>query len=105
MEKQNLIDSINNYLDNVSDESALICIAHDPNSNDGFVFSYGNTELISFLLSNKEYVEDQDFITDMKKSILNIAYNICDQDEEVKDRFLNKLLFIEEERAKRENLN
>ena len=56
----------------------------------------GDEDLFSFIFSSKEYVNEleNEGFKKAKRTILNTALNICEQDSKIREVFLNGLLNI-----------
>lgn len=91
------MEEINSFSLGMGEEQALLVIMNDEENADGMLFLNGDWGLISSLISTKGYVNepnevDKPYLNDIRKLILNTAYNMCNNDEKVKNSFLEGLL-------------
>jgi len=91
-----LFNDINKYLKTTTDDDAILVLFHNKKDGDCFTALAGDWEILSALFSTKGYVNfdkgDKEEFDNIKKMILNTAYNICMTDELIKEQFKNKLL-------------
>jgi len=88
-------NAINKHCETLTDDDALLFLSHNKKQGDAFFCLVGDWELLSILFSVKGYPnvpEDakNDF-EDVKKMILNTAFNICHTDLEIRELFTKRL--------------
>jgi hypothetical protein len=88
-------NTLNKYLETLTDDDALMFIHHNKKDGDALMSLVGDWELLSILFSVNGYTnlpdDESHSYYEVKKMILNTAYNICLADEEAKNRFINNL--------------
>ena len=69
------------------------CVNHAVDDGKLYIDLEGNKDLFSLIFSSKKYVNELDSVSflEARKLILNTAINICEQDEEIKQKFLTQL--------------
>jgi len=72
------------------------CVNHAVDDGKLYIDLEGNKELFSLIFSSKKYVNELDSVSflEARKLILNTALNICNEDEEIRNKFLVKLTEI-----------
>ena len=85
---------IKEYQTTLSDDDALLVLSHNKKDGDCITLLNGDWQILSALF-NDGYVNfvngNRKWLNDIKKSILNIAYNICEFDNKSKRKFLKAL--------------
>jgi len=88
-------NTVNDFSKTLTDDDALLVLSHNKKQGDCIAVLAGDWEILSQMLSTDGYVNtnEQNINTfeNIKKSILNTAYNICANDVIVKDRFMEGL--------------
>ena len=83
------------HAETLTNDDALLILSHNKKQGDCFVSLVGDWEILSVLLSQKGYVNYEKGNTEqfenIKKMILNTAYNICMTDEEKRIKFIEGL--------------
>lgn len=88
-------NEINEYSKKLTDDDALLILSHNKRDGDCITLLSGDWEILSSLFSIDGYVNltegNQAQFLEIKRMILNTAYNICATDSEYRDKFINGL--------------
>jgi len=88
-------NALNDYADKLTDNDALLVLSHNKKDGDCITLLAGDWELLSSLFSVKGLVNLSEGnvkqFENIKKMILNTAFNICATDEKYKDKFIKGL--------------
>lgn len=88
-------NGLNEYTKELTDNDALLVLSHNKKDGDCITLLSGDWEILSSLFSTKGYVNltegNQEQFNNIKKMILNTAYNICMTDDECKNKFIKGL--------------
>jgi hypothetical protein len=86
---------VKEYAETLTDDDALLILSHNKKQGDCFTSLVGDWEILSVLFSQKGYINYEEGNTEqfenIKKMILNTAYNICMTDEEKRIKFIEGL--------------
>jgi len=86
---------IKKYSATLTDDDALLVLSHNKKDGDCITSLVGDWEILSVLFSQKGYVNltegTEEMFNNIKKMILNTAYNICVTDDNYKKLMLKKL--------------
>lgn len=92
-------NALGDHLETLGDDDTLLVISHNRKDYDLFYSFFGSWEDISLIFSNKYAVnhkgESKIQLEQIKEVILNTAYNICNEDEKVRDKLLKGLNALE----------
>jgi hypothetical protein len=88
-------NSLSKYSDTLTDDDAVLVLSHNKKDGDCVSVLLGDWEILSMLLSIDGYVNfkdgNKDQFDNIKKCILNSAFNICMGDKKIKDKFIKGL--------------
>lgn len=88
-------NSLNEYSKQLTEDDALLVLSHNKKNGDCITLLTGDWEILSVLFSVKGYVNfdkgNKEQFENIKKSITNIAYNICMSDENYRIEFLKAI--------------
>jgi hypothetical protein len=88
-------NSLNNYSATLTEDDAVLVLSHNKKDGDCVSVLLGDWEILSMLLSTEDYVNFKDGnkeqFENIKKCILNSAFNICMNNKETKDKFIKGL--------------
>lgn len=88
-------NALNEYSSGLTEDDALLVLSHNKKDGDCITLLAGDWEILSVLFSVKGYVNldqgNREQYDNIKEMILNIAFNICMTDEEIKEIFKIKL--------------
>jgi hypothetical protein len=85
---------LNEYAGKLTNDDALLVLSHNKKDGDCIIMLVGDWELLSSLFSVKNYVNltgNIEQFENIKKMILNTAFNICATDQKYKDKFIKGL--------------
>lgn len=89
-------NSLNEYASELTEDDGLLVLSHNKRDGDCITLLAGDWEILSSLFSVKGYVNldsgNTEQYENIKKMILNTAFNIIMTDEEVKETFKKALL-------------
>ena len=84
----------NKYLETLSEDDYFMMVGHNKKDGDLMLTAFGDWEQFSTIFSNKEVLTQQDGLEgydNIKSTLLNTVFNICAQDVETKNTFINSL--------------
>ena len=88
-------NELNKYSDHLTNDDALLVLSHNKRDGDCVTLLAGDWQILSSLFSVKGYINltetNKEQFNNVKKMILNTAYNICMADDECKEKFINGL--------------
>ena len=88
-------NELNKYVDEFTEDDALLVLSHNKKDGDCLTLLAGDWEILSALFSTKGYVnltdDNREQYDNIKKMLLNTAYNICMTDNKYKRKFINGL--------------
>ena len=88
-------NTLNKYANKLTDNDALLVLSHNKKDGDCITLLAGDWQLLSSLFSVKGIVNfsegDIKQFENIKKMILNTAFNICVIDTKYKDKFIKGL--------------
>ena len=95
-DKLGLVDFLNDLKSELTEDDTLLVMYHNKKDFNAVINFDGNWEDLSVMLSVDKSMNhtDESFEVhqEIKKTILNIAVNICNEDESVRDTFLAGLM-------------
>lgn len=93
MNKNDFIDSLDSFIGQIDPlKEGILVLYHDKKEKDCLTALGGNWEVLSQLLSSKDSLKsNNDQYQEIRKTILNTAYNICMNDKEIKKTFIKGL--------------
>ncbi len=89
-------NTLNEHAKTLTEDDAILVLAHNTKDGDCITMLNGNWEILSALLTIDGYVNfengDDKMFNEIKKGIVQIAFNICMKNEEYKKLMLKKLM-------------
>lgn len=88
-------NGLNEYAKQLTENDALMVLSHNKKDGDCITLLTGDWEILSALFSVDGYVNfdkgNKEQFENIKKMIINIAYNICMNDENYRVKFLKAI--------------
>lgn len=92
-------NALNTYTETLTDDDALLVLSHNKKDGDCVTLLAGDWEILSSLFSTKGYVNfengNKEQFENIKKMILNTAFNICATDDDVRNKFMQEIVNFE----------
>jgi hypothetical protein len=89
------IKKLNKHCETLTEDDALLFLSHNKKQGDAVFSLVGDWEFLSILFSVKGYANIPEHLKkefeDVKKMILNTAFNICHTDLEIREKFTKRL--------------
>lgn len=99
-------NTVQEFSETLTDDDALLVISHNKTVGDAIVTLTGDWKIISALFSTEGYVKKTNnykgTFDSIRQMILNVAYNICLNDEEFEKGFIEALTSSKETIIKNE---
>ena len=93
---EKLQQAVNEYLDDFDDKDSMILMVNSGSEMKSIMVSDGDPEILSHIISQPAMImdfntENYDDYVRTQKVLMNIVFNICHQNKEYRDKFIQGL--------------